>query len=271
MYSGAMKRGEFAGRIVGERADTPGLSVFRIHYPAGEVPRHSHEHARIALLLDGFGTEQSGDRVDVIRKGHVVFWREGATHRDDISVGATSLQVELSHELYRHVARYFPPPPSPIESDRFEGATQRLRQEMERFDGGSSLALQAATYEILARATRLITTTRPVSFAVTQAMRFVSESLSESITAADIAAAASVSVRRLHERFAEELRMTPMDYVRELRLARAETLLRETAQSSTAIAEQCGFYDHAHFCRLFKQRTGETPGAFRAKNAGMRS
>src|ERR1043165_1078905 len=164
-----MKRGEFVGRIIGERAAMAGLSVFRVHYPAGDVPRHSHEQARIALMLDGSGTEETDGRVDVIRKGHVVFWREGATHRDSIAVSTSSLQVELSHELYRHVARYFPPPPSPIESDRFEGATQRLRHEMERFDGGSSLALQAATYEILARATRLTASTQPVSFAVTQA------------------------------------------------------------------------------------------------------
>lgn len=266
-----MKRGEFAGMIVGERAATSELSVFRIHYDAGEVPSHSHEHARIALVLDGAGTEEASGRVDAIRKGHVVFWREGATHRDVVTRGTTMLQVELSHALYRHVASYFPPPPSPIDSDRFEGATQRLQQEMERFDGASSLALQAATYEILARATRLTATTRPLSFAVTQAMRFVTESLSEPITAADIAAAANVSMRRLHERFAEELRMTPMDYVRELRLARAESQLRETSQSATEIAEQCGFYDHAHFCRLFKQRTGDTPGRFRTKNAGMRS
>lgn len=247
------------------------LAVFRISHEAGALASHSHVHARIAMLLDGGVTEITEGRVDVIRKGELVFWREGTAHEDTFAPGTRSVQVELSHNVYRHVARYFPPPPSPIAGDRFEGATQRLMREIESYDAASPLALQAATYEILARATRLTTDARPVSFAVTQAMRFASEALADPITAADLAAAANVSLRRLHERFVEEVGATPMQYLRDLRLARAETLLRETSHDPTTIAELCGFYDHAHFCRLFKRRTGFTPGMYRRENAGAPS
>ncbi len=241
------------------------LLLFDVKQARGELPSHSHSHARIALTLEGNVIEHSAGRVDAFRKGDVVFWREGATHRDIFMRRTRSLQVELSHDIYRHVADYFPPSPSPIASDRFEGAAQRLLREAERRDDASPMAVQAAVYEMLARAMRLVCGASPVSFAVNQAIRFAREHYADPLTLGELAGAANVSVRRLHERFTAELRQTPMDYLRDLRLARAETLLRESTLSSSEIAESCGFYDHAHFCRLFKRKTGLTPSAFRRK------
>lgn len=248
------------------RASTRELTVYDASHPRGELPMHSHERARIALTLEGSVTESADDgRVDVFRKGHVVFWREGATHRDLFLRRTRALQIELAHETYRHVAAYFPPTPTAIAGDSFDGASQRLMQEVDRFDDASPIALQAAVYELLARATRLVTDAHPVSFAVNQAMRFAHQHFADPITPPELAAAANVSVRRLHERFTAELRMTPMEFLRGIRLDRAESLLRESSLSPSEIAESCGFYDHAHFCRLFKRRTGVTPGEFRRK------
>jgi AraC-like DNA-binding protein len=258
-----MRAGQFWGEIRPTAAATGELSVFHVIHTAGRLPRHSHESARIALMLEGCVTEITGEQIDLIQKGQITFWCEGSTHRDVFSPGTQSLQVELSHDVYRHLAPYMPQSPSPIACDRFEGAAERLLEEIEHFDEASPLALLGAVYEIVARAARLTTNARPESFAVTQATRYAREYLADPITLAELADAANVSVRRLHEQFSEELGATPMEYLRNLRLERAEMLLRETTLSSSDIAAQCGFYDHAHFCRLFKQRTGTTPGQFR--------
>lgn len=241
------------------------LSVFEIAYEPCEIPLHSHTSARLALLLEGALTEITDGRVDTIRKGDLTFWPEGATHSDVFTSGSRSLQIELSHDVYRHLATYFPQSLAPIAGDRFEGATQRLLREIERLDEASPLALQGLIYEIIARASRLTTDTPPISFAVNQAIRYAREHFETPITLGDLAAAANVSARRLTERFTAELQITPMEYVRDLRLARAEAMLRETSLSPSEIAASCGFYDHAHFCRLFKRRTGLTPGQFRAR------
>jgi AraC-like DNA-binding protein len=262
-----IRAGEFSGEILQTYAATRELTVFDVSHFEGELPTHSHERARVALILDGSVTESDDHNIDVIRKGQVVFWCEGSTHRDVFARGTRSIQVELSHDVYRHLAWYFPPPPSPIAGDRFEGATQRLLREIERYDEASPMALQATLYEIVARAARLTTDAQPVSFAVNQAIRYARESLADPLTLADLATAANVSARRLHERFAAELQTTPMEYVRDLRLAHAEALLRETDLSPSEIAGRCGFYDHAHFCRLFKRRTGIAPSQFRLGDA----
>ena len=248
------------------RAATPELAVFEAGYPRGELPTHTHDHACIGITIDGSVTESSADgRIDVFRKGDVVFWREGATHRDVFTHPMRALQIELAHDTYRHVAAYFPPTPTAIVGDAFDGAAQRLVQEIECFDEALPMALQAAVYEVLAQAMRLVTDAHMVSFAVNQALRFARLHFADPITPSQLAAAANVSVRRLHECFTAEMGMTPMEVLREIRLDRAETLLREASLSSSEIAEACGFYDHAHFCRLFKRRTGRTPREFRPR------
>lgn len=262
-----LRAGEVSGEMLDAPAATHSLNVFEVGHVRGPFALHRHERARIALLLDGEFAETADGVVDEVRKGAVIFWPEGSTHADFFAPATRSLQVELSHELYVHVARYFPPPPSPIDADRFEGAAQRLIREIERCDAATPLALESAVYELLARATRLTSDIRPVSFAVTQAMRYATEHLSGRIKLADLATVANLSVRSLRERFAEEVGVAPMEYVRALRLRQAEVLLRRTDLSVSDVAGQCGFYDQTHFSRLFRHRTGTTPTAFRLSGA----
>jgi AraC-like DNA-binding protein len=54
------------------------------------------------------------------------------------------------------------------------------------------------------------------------------------------------------------------DHVRELRIHRARTLLRDPALSVTTVAERCGFSSLAFFSRTFRKLTGVTPSAYRA-------
>jgi AraC-like DNA-binding protein len=60
-------------------------------------------------------------------------------------------------------------------------------------------------------------------------------------------------------------------HVRELRLQRTYSLLAAQAAGGTAIGDiayRCGFENPVHFTRLFRERFGLTPSAFRAAAAG---
>ena len=52
---------------------------------------------------------------------------------------------------------------------------------------------------------------------------------------------------------------TPRQYILETRIRHAKTLLAEHASTVTAISEACGFSGVYHFCRAFKEITGQTP------------
>lgn len=69
----------------------------------------------------------------------------------------------------------------------------------------------------------------------------------------------------LRKRFKKELGVTPLEYMTNLRMKKAETLL--TAMDSGGysigeIAEQCGYEDPLYFSRVFKKRFGCSPSRF---------
>ena len=57
--------------------------------------------------------------------------------------------------------------------------------------------------------------------------------------------------------------VTPWQYLINLRIAEAESLLRRSNLSITDIAETVGFADAAHFARLFRRSVQLTPSDYR--------
>ena len=55
----------------------------------------------------------------------------------------------------------------------------------------------------------------------------------------------------------------PKQYLHTLRIRHAQLMLREGKESVTSIAEACGFSGVYHFCRAFKEETGDTPTEYR--------
>jgi AraC-like DNA-binding protein len=66
--------------------------------------------------------------------------------------------------------------------------------------------------------------------------------------------------------FHEKQRMTFADYLSSLRIARAKELLAGTSLSLSRVAELSGLATRQYLCRVFKQRTRETPDAYRRRS-----
>ena len=64
--------------------------------------------------------------------------------------------------------------------------------------------------------------------------------------------------------FRAEAGVTPHQYLRERRIARAQELLVTTPMPVTEICDAVGFQSLGSFCALFKRLTGEAPAAYRA-------
>ena len=59
--------------------------------------------------------------------------------------------------------------------------------------------------------------------------------------------------------------MTPVDFVRHIRMQRAEELISKSDYSFSQIAYMVGFSDPKYFSKCFKKETGMTPSEYRAK------
>ena len=67
----------------------------------------------------------------------------------------------------------------------------------------------------------------------------------------------------LHERFATLIGQAPMQYLANWRIQVAATLLRDTAFTVAAVAQQVGYESEAAFARAFKRLVGQPPAAWR--------
>jgi len=82
-----------------------------------------------------------------------------------------------------------------------------------------------------------------------------------------LARAAKLSPARFRVLFIESTGMAPKAYVGERQLRLAMELLRDGTQSIREIAAECGFCNDHYFHRVFKNRYGLTPSAWRASGA----
>lgn len=64
--------------------------------------------------------------------------------------------------------------------------------------------------------------------------------------------------------FKECFNRTPTEYIQNYRLKQSKSMLKHTDDSLTSIANNCGFYDDAHFCRLFKKKYQMSPAKYRS-------
>ena len=84
--------------------------------------------------------------------------------------------------------------------------------------------------------------------------------------AAQVAALLHMSTRTLHRQLREE--GSPLQALKdEVRHEQAADRLRRTRRPIKQIALEVGFRNEKSFARAFRQWTGETPGAFRSRNA----
>lgn len=84
-----------------------------------------------------------------------------------------------------------------------------------------------------------------------------------------LAAQAGISEVYMRQLFRQQLGTSPKQYILELRVERAKMLLRKGSMSVKDVAEACGFVTSNHFCRMFRDITGQTPGEYRRMSRQM--
>jgi transcriptional regulator GlxA family with amidase domain len=99
--------------------------------------------------------------------------------------------------------------------------------------------------------------------AVLKAQEWVHLRDGRNVDLASMAAAAGLKRRTFLRRFASATGMTPIEYCRAVRIARARELLEFGNTSQKEIAHSLGYKDVASFARAFSKATGSAPGAYR--------
>lgn len=100
------------------------------------------------------------------------------------------------------------------------------------------------------------------------AIQFMQQNLSHTLTLAEIAQSAHLSISFFSRKFKQETGYAPIKYFNHLRIQKACQLLHFSALRINEVALQIGIDDPLYFSRLFKQQMGVSPVQYR-KGEGL--
>lgn len=113
----------------------------------------------------------------------------------------------------------------------------------------------------------LSTANNPDSGILAPALKYLEQNFSDPELSnnylAKLCGISEVYFRRL---FKKIHRITPKQYVIGIRIDKAKQLLTDGILKINAIAENCGFSNPYHFCRIFKDKTGLSPSEYMKEN-----
>src|ERR1700730_17615955 len=100
---------------------------------------------------------------------------------------------------------------------------------------------------------------------VAAAISLMNDRLTDRLSIKKLSIHLNLSSTRLRQLFKKETGRSPIQYFRDLRLQRAETLLQVTRLSIKQVTFLCGMIDVSHFVRDFKKKHGRTPSEYRSE------
>ena len=106
--------------------------------------------------------------------------------------------------------------------------------------------------------------------AMEQALAYLEEHYGEKLYLEDVCKTAMMSKSSFSYLFKQMTGATFSEYLMQLRIAKAQELLKNSALSVMEIAFTCGFRDSAYFTRAFRRATGTSPVQYR-KISGLLS
>ena len=101
---------------------------------------------------------------------------------------------------------------------------------------------------------------------VARCLSYLQEHYTEDFDIETLARAVAVSPSYLFRSFKKKMGMTPMHFRSVVRIDKSKLLLCQSDRRIELVAFELGFTDVKYFSSLFKQLTGQTPGAFRKAN-----
>lgn len=259
----------------------PSISVMSTYHAA--VGRHSHDFYELVYIREGFCLHEVDDKMTLLIEGDLFMLKPGQFHR---YIGNRVVSIfnclfageQLPSELVP-LSMFAPDldvyPHIHLELNERKNVVRLLSSML------SELQEKAACWEIKLHGMldcllvdyarmfehRVGTDGQKQAYTgyVMPALEYIDRHYVDDLTVRDIAQAVGVSGDYLTRQFKQVIGITPLDYMRRYRFARAMELLQQNG-SVTDVSDRVGFGSLAHFSREFKKELGITPSQYRNQN-----
>ncbi|BBN55735.1 hypothetical protein TRE132_38600 [Pseudomonas chlororaphis subsp. aurantiaca] len=95
--------------------------------------------------------------------------------------------------------------------------------------------------------------------------QMILDGLSSTLEVTELARACALSRSHFSRAFKCSTGLSPQEWIRCQRIARAKQLIQDTDLTLTQISLECGFCDQSHFCHIFTHSEGINPFAWRCR------
>lgn len=246
------------------------------------MPPERRPFHKLVWVPVGRGALEYGASRVTVGKDELLLVPPGQVHRftDDPTAPLTLVMAYFSeeivarstplHQLLPALRTRFPDPFPQVKLNSYRrGAVRntfkRMLAEQPREDACATAMLHAGLLELLVIFFRSEPARKSVAPSREQALEgtleYIDDLFHTEIRVRDLADMCGISSRRYSYLFKQRTGKTVVQYLNDKRVAYAQERLRETGQIMYA-AVAAGFGDAAHFYRVFKRSTGQTPGQY---------
>ena len=229
------------------------------HYHTQESVKGHFMH-QILFIVDGKGTLHHDGNTYELSKGCAFFLKENhyAEYIDNGGLVSAFITAKgpAADILIKNLA---PEGFLFFENTDYEHFIFLIKQLVDCYDNGNDQAkLSAMTYSIF---TEFLSKSKDKTPDKLDAVvSYINKNFNQKLTLKELAENCYISTSKLCHDFKKRYSMTVFDYILELRLENAYTILHsESDIAITEVATRCGFYDSCYFCKAYKKKFGQTP------------
>ena len=236
--------------------DAGGIRVSETLMPRGLVlDQHSHEAGQLCFVLEGAYRERLASGERMLRPGMLHVRAPGEPHANRFSRDDDALTLLISIDPARWVRTAVEQPVRMLDD-----VASEMQREMRRGDEAARAAVEGLAILTLSRVARLAPR-EPEWLA--DAISLVERRFAEPLSLHSVARQLGIGRGSLAMAFRRYRGTSVGEAIRAARVRHAKALLL-TKTPLAEIALAAGFHDQAHFTRVFRAATGQTPGAWRS-------
>lgn len=271
----------------------PRIAAHTAHH-ATRVPPHDHDYYEMVYAVSGFALHSCAHRTTLLTPGDLFIIPPGVEHsylnpyKNSVlnfvfyleDFGDMLNREDSLPELLTLIGtnRSFEPTILHVdiaERRSFENAFEKISQERTQKPLGWRTSICARMMLLLTKYARLhavqcgddADALAGGYHYILQILRYIEKNYAADITTAELSALTGLHPDYMARKFKSIISISPAEYIRKFRVAKAMEWLCSTDATVTEVATMCGFGDISVFSRIFKNSTGISPTDFRKSRA----
>ncbi len=262
--------------------------------PGSQVKEHRHKYLEFAYLRRGSMEHRINGRTVILHAGDYFIVDHGISHSytriseekilvqnlifipsflDRTLTGTNSFRDIMTTYLLRFCYQSLQSDPTGVTFHDDDGTIRTLldsiAEEYESTRYGYLEFIRCALVEILILTMRKVGIqgqSRAQSVIVTQMVNHVNDNYQQQVRLNALAKELGYSVPYLSQKFSQEIGVSFMDYLHQIRIQKSCQLLETTDMRISQIAAEVGYDGVKYFNQIFKKRLSVTPREFRASH-----